>query len=267
MKFNIYFPVVMEVMWYSLRLLKRLLDKRGATDEDPTACKSLQQYINIWSGPQFFIHYKYSSIMNIVFICMMFGPGLPVLFLYGSMSLLVLYCLENYMLYYVYKIPPAYDERLNNHVLQKLAWSPVVMLAFSYWMFSSPQLLGTYTTLQPIARKSDPFINQHYWYQSLKLWDVIDQGPASVLMFSCLAYVAYLAFRNSLVALLGLCTAQGTCLCTCRSVRRLFREEAQFNEDIDEYDKVLSFLDLKYSIAEELNSRLYGIKTMLDGPF
>ena len=131
MKFNIYFPVAMEVMWFTMRFVKRYRDKSGI-ESHPSKSKSLQQFVNVWSGPQFFIHYKYSSIMNITFITMMFGPGMPTLFLYAALSLLVMYLLENYMLYYVYKIPPAYDEKLNNHVLQKLAWAPEILLEFSY---------------------------------------------------------------------------------------------------------------------------------------
>ena len=49
------------------------------------------------------MHYKYSSVMNIVFITMMFGAGLPLLFPIAAASLTVLFCLEKFMLYYIYK--------------------------------------------------------------------------------------------------------------------------------------------------------------------
>ena len=41
MKFNIYFPFAMEIFWFSLRGMKRIFDKRGATDENPSNSKSL----------------------------------------------------------------------------------------------------------------------------------------------------------------------------------------------------------------------------------
>lgn len=55
--------------------------------------------------------------MNIIFMTMMFGPGMPLMFPVAAGSLTVIYIMENYMLYYVYKSPPAYDEVLNNRVL------------------------------------------------------------------------------------------------------------------------------------------------------
>lgn len=164
MAFGIYFPVCMEVLWFSVRSLKRILDKRNATEEKPSNSNSIQQFINKFCGPQFFIHYKYSTILNTVYIAMMFGPGMPFLFPVAFCSLTVLYCLEVYMLFYVYKRPPAYDALLNNHVLKKLAWAPFFLFAFGYWQLSNPQLLGTYDSFEPRKSLSVPFVNNHYWY-------------------------------------------------------------------------------------------------------
>lgn len=83
------------------------------------------------------MHYKYSSIMNIVFLTMMFGPGLPILFPIAAASLCVLFVLEKTMLYYVFKQPPAYDEKLNNSVLVNLQLAPFFLLGFGYWMLTN----------------------------------------------------------------------------------------------------------------------------------
>jgi hypothetical protein len=80
--------------------------------------------------------------MNIIFITMMFGTGLPILFPIAAASLSVLFCLEKYMIYYVYKQPPAYDEKLNNSVLANLAFAPLFLLGFGYWMLSNLQMVS-----------------------------------------------------------------------------------------------------------------------------
>jgi len=151
MQFNIVFPVVMECGWFMMRLATRTFDKPVPADsEKPTKSITIQQYVNKFAGPEYFMHYKYSSIMNIVYLTMMFGSGMPILFPIAMASLFVLYCLENYMLYYVFKNPPAYDEVLNDRVLANLAFAPIFMLGFGYWMYSSPQLLGTYQHMIPL---------------------------------------------------------------------------------------------------------------------
>jgi hypothetical protein len=137
MKFNAWFPIPFEFGMYMMRVGFRLLDKIGTAEGKTTKKISVQQYVNTYAGPMYFLHFRYSGIMNIIFITMMFGCGIPILFPIAAASLLILYCLENYMIYYVYKIPPAYDEKLNNSVLSNLAKAPLFLLSFGYWMLSS----------------------------------------------------------------------------------------------------------------------------------
>lgn len=68
---------------------------------------------------------------------MMYGLGLPILFPIAAVSLLVLYMVEKLMVYYSYRQPPMYDERLNNNVLSIMTYAPLLFLSFGYWMFSS----------------------------------------------------------------------------------------------------------------------------------
>ena len=137
MKFNAWFPIPFEFGMYMMRVAFRLLDQVGTAEGKTTKKISVQQYVNTYAGPMYFLHFRYSGIMNIVFITMMFGTGIPILFPIAAVSLLILFCLENYMIYYVYKIPPAYDEKLNNSVLSNLAKAPLFLLSFGYWMLSS----------------------------------------------------------------------------------------------------------------------------------
>lgn len=89
------------------------------------------------SGPVFFMHYKYSAVLNTVFITMTFGVGIPELFVISAVSILNLYVLETFMLHYVYKSPPAYDEKLNKSALRILSFAPLFLVAFGYWMLSN----------------------------------------------------------------------------------------------------------------------------------
>jgi hypothetical protein len=80
LKANIFFPIVIECVQFCKRLLIRWWDKRGATPAFPTKCRTIKQYVNKYTGPEYSIHYKYSAIMNSVYLTMMFGPAMPILF-------------------------------------------------------------------------------------------------------------------------------------------------------------------------------------------
>lgn len=109
------------------------------------------------------MHYKYSSMMNIIFITFMYGAGLPKLFPLAFAAFVVFFALEKYMMYYVYQSPPAYDELLNEAVLNKLAYAPLFLLGFGYWILTNNQLRDN-DFLKSKLRKSDPFDSEHYWY-------------------------------------------------------------------------------------------------------
>lgn len=102
------------------------------------------------------MHYKYSAIMNIVFLTMMFGAGLPILFPLASGSLLTMYLVEKYEIYYVFQQPPAYDDKLNNAVLVNLDKAPVLLLAFGYWFLTNLQILNN-DYLKPVETITDAF--------------------------------------------------------------------------------------------------------------
>ena len=136
MEFNIYYPIIEILGYAALRFLFRCLDrgccycrttiperhpktwKEGDPEVRPnTKSTSIQGYINVWMGPVYFMHFKYSSILTITYITMMYGFGMPVLFPIALASFIVLYLTEKYALFYIHITPPMYDERLSNDVL------------------------------------------------------------------------------------------------------------------------------------------------------
>lgn len=137
MTFNIYWPILEFFVFWGMRFGFRFMDRHYSMDPLKTKKTTIQQYVEVFSGPTFFIHYKYSTILNIIFVTMMYGIGIPILFPVAALSILVLYSMEKLMLAYSYRQPPAYDERLNNNVLGLMTYAPLIFLSFGYWMLSS----------------------------------------------------------------------------------------------------------------------------------
>ena len=63
----------------------------------------------------------------------MYGTAMPILFPIAMFSFVVLYIQEVYLLYYVSKAPPTYDEQLNFTVLKALKASPFFLFSFGFW--------------------------------------------------------------------------------------------------------------------------------------
>lgn len=149
MVFNSVYPVMEACGYWGLRLLYRLLDGT-LCNKFSTKSTSIQAYINLTAGPVYYMYFKYSTIQNIVFVTFMFGFGCPVLFPTAAFSFLVLYITERTMLFKAYQLPPMYDARLSESVLNKLRLAPLFLMLFGYWMVSSQQLLRN-DNLAPVA--------------------------------------------------------------------------------------------------------------------
>jgi len=113
MIFTMVFPVIEALGFFSLRLFTRFLDRGFTTDPYVTTKTSMQAYINSYSGPVYFMHFKYAGLLNIIFVTMTYGFGIPILFPIAAVAISALYLVEKTMLYYAYRLPPMYDERLS----------------------------------------------------------------------------------------------------------------------------------------------------------
>ena len=96
--------------------------------------------MDLYSGPEFIIHYKYSGILNVTYVTMFYGPGLPILFPIAVISYIIIYCIERYGLAYTYQMPPAMNDMLTKNALNLLSYSPILFLLNGYWMFSNLQI-------------------------------------------------------------------------------------------------------------------------------
>ena len=96
--------------------------------------------MELYSGPEFMIHYKHSFILNSIFVTMFFGPGIPILFPITWLTLSILYWVERLMLAYSYTKPPMYDVTINKSTIAMIAWSPLVYAFTAIWFFSNQQI-------------------------------------------------------------------------------------------------------------------------------
>lgn len=255
MVFNSYFPIGMEFLYWGIRSLKRALDRNGAPDGYQTKCVSIQQYVNIYAGSEYFMHFKYSAILNIVFLTFCFGPGMPLLLPIATISFFILFTLENYMLHYVNRTPPNYDNKLNDEFLEKIKWAPCYMLAFGYWMITNPQLQQSYTEMEPIGRKTEPFINQHYFIQWWNPHCAFVSGPGGVLLLAFYVFTFYYLLKKRILGAVKGAIESGCCKC-----KGLFLEDIEVNEDIDPYQNCLDEDDRSFTVQEELLLRAHGMQ-------
>lgn len=250
MQLNIVMPFVLEVVGALTRSVKRLIDyvKRGKGTS--TSTKTIQAYINLYAGPEYLLHAKYSSILVITYIAMIYGTGMPMLFLIASLSLFVLFMVEKYAIYYIYKAPPAYDEKLNNKALSLLKLAPMFLLSFGYWILTNNQLIhNDEIHFMPREHTDDPFKSGHFWLSFLSSRGRADAGGANLLLLLFFIQGVRMFFGTTIsIAWQAFITAFGSDTLTNLLAPGANHSELELNEDIELYQNCLDKDDRAWTI-------------------
>ena len=130
MVLNMFMPIFLEMFFYFQRWAIRKWDQLS---HHGTKCKSIAQYIEVYGGAEFEAHFRYSNVLMITYVTMLYGTSMPILFVIAAVSFLIKYYLDIYMLHYVFTAPPTYDETLNLEMIEILKFAPLLLLGFGFW--------------------------------------------------------------------------------------------------------------------------------------
>lgn len=109
------------------------LDRGSFKDIPVTKKVGIIDYINLYAGPEVELHFRYSNIMNQIFVCFTYGLTIPLLFPITLLSLINHYVIEKYNFAFNYRKPPMLANKLNAGALNIMKVAPIFMLSFGYW--------------------------------------------------------------------------------------------------------------------------------------
>lgn len=122
--------------------LKKWLDTSKTMDHFKTKKTSRVPFKALYSGTDYVIHFKYSGVLNIVYITFTYGIGLPLLFPIAICSIFSQWANERFNVAYVNKLPPTLDEKLTKNAINMLKWAPLILAFNGYWMLSNKQIFN-----------------------------------------------------------------------------------------------------------------------------
>jgi len=115
--------------------IKRKLDGKG--DPYKTKKTSMAALRLLYSGGDYVIHFKYSGLLNIAYITMMYGMGMPVLFPLAVINYWNQYVAERLVVAHHMKAPAALDDKLTVNCINKLRFAPMLFLLNGAWMLGN----------------------------------------------------------------------------------------------------------------------------------
>lgn len=84
-------------------VLPKVMIMRDSTDPHKTKKTSMAQFKLLHSGKDYIIHFKFANVLNVIYITMMYGIGMPLLFPVAAFNLLNQYICERVIVAYYMK--------------------------------------------------------------------------------------------------------------------------------------------------------------------
>lgn len=216
-----------------------------------TKTLTLQSYVNLYSGPEVTIHFRYANIINQVYVAFTHGLALPMLFPIAMFGLFNIYVIERLQFAYFYREPPTFDNKFNDRALKILFYAPIMMLLNGYWLLSNRQMF--HNEQAKISYQNTPVLTEH------KPFDYSNGPDYTILILLAIPLFATLRTQIHLFHRLGLY------LGIFKKFSRL-DDNWQFvkvNENIGNYYQSLSGLDQKRLYCREIHTRhSLNMKTM-----
>ncbi|CDW71360.1 UNKNOWN [Stylonychia lemnae] len=182
---NSVFPIIEFGIDYLFLQFQRIFDRSCGKDTYKTKMTNMQQYIDIYSGPEYLIHFKYSGILNVTFVTMMYGLGMPILFPIAAWTYFVLYSLERVLAAYFYQLPPTFDDQMSKNALMKMRWAAIFYLFFGFWMLSSKIVFSNQHNL---IEDIDELMKSGHTIKSIR----VDQASPLLLIGVCIFCIIFM---------------------------------------------------------------------------
>jgi hypothetical protein len=135
--------------------------KRGAEAKYETKQKQIYSYLDLYTGPDYIVHYKFSTILNIIYVTMLYGLGMPVLFPIAIISFFIFWATERWQVAYCYQMPPAMDDKMTVNAINLLSYTPILFLLNGFWMLGNRQIFQG--VVNQIAYSTSVMVTGHNW--------------------------------------------------------------------------------------------------------
>ena len=230
---NAIFPPLEVLLDWIIKHFKQRYD-RGAlfrcccckSKKRTTRQKTLYGYKNLYSGPDFEIHYKYAQMLTITYVTFLFAPGLPIMFPIALLAMLILYATNRLQLAYFNKKPPCYSNSMNDTTVVFLKFAPMFYVVVGAWLYSNQQTF--YNQVFPITSDDWVFMRSGHTMHQF----ITEISPGSV--FFVYAVVIFLIF-------LSLVIKNAILLCRkyiCYKRNKRFETEDQQGQDLKDYQRL-----------------------------
>jgi hypothetical protein len=154
---------------------------------------TLEDYQQVNTGSAVDFDYKYANLLTVVYLTMLYGSGIPIMYLIAAVYFFVSYWIDKVLIYYNHRKPNEFNETLTLQVLRMFKYAVIMHIVGALFMYSNSSILpvtmqeGTNDTTVQVGSKKykkheDMFSGERYNSLEMNLY----------IFFIFLTFVAYL---------------------------------------------------------------------------
>lgn len=201
------------------------------------------EFLELHAGPEYNFYYKTANTTIMVFITLIFGPALPILYIISLIAIGSAYFIDRLALTYFYRLPPKYSDKLTLLNLKIMSFAPIISLTFTFWLYNNQQMFGN--QIDPIKNQND-LILSHHTFSSLK-WARFNSNE-KLIIYSIFVFGIYLTTDNFYQTFLK------------RKEKKAFETDPK--STVPKYWSVLKTNECAQIVEDEQNFRKLGFKCM-----
>jgi len=199
---------------YFFRHCLRCSDRGCGFSEKSTRRANQEDWVKLYTGPEFLVDFRYAQILTVLFVCFIFCSGLPLLFLSTFLNLLFVYWMDKIFLLKFYQLPRPFDDKLENTVRKGLYLVLFFHLIIAVWSYGNPQVFGDESAYLKGVELVQKYQNHAFRYFLYSLWERARQSQniALSILFAIfvVSVVADFFFRNTISRLAKFCFGRRT---------------------------------------------------------
>jgi len=133
---------IINLLFYFVGAMRRCFDRSCTCDHKTTSKETQEDWVKLYTGPEFLVDFRYAQILTIIFICFLYAPGIPILYLTSFLNLLVIYWMDKFLVLRICKLSKTFDDTMENVVRKTLFFALFFHLISAVWTYGNSLLFS-----------------------------------------------------------------------------------------------------------------------------
>ena len=130
------------LMFWFMGSCKRCCDRGCSCDMRKTKKIIQEEYEEQYLGPIFQFENRYSQLIAMLFIILMYSSAIPILYVSGLLICLTMYWSDKFLFLRHYRLPPRYGRDLASRSISMMEYAIVLHLIIGCYMLSNETIFS-----------------------------------------------------------------------------------------------------------------------------